>query len=156
MESWGVRVFVMSSLVVLGTILYPQLGRVSTWVPYAEIEKHSEVGRKPLLDDNHVEIEQHLEMGHRKRLVDDTQVEITDQHLDKGRKLLAAGQLAEALSHYHSAVERDPENYLTYYKRAAVFLAMGKFKSALPDLTRAVQLKPDFLAVSSHQLHLKD
>lgn len=70
----------------------------------------------------------------------------TEQHLEMGRKLLAAGQLAEALSHYHSAVEGDSKNYLTYYHRAAVFLAMGKSKSALPDLTRAIQLKPDFLA----------
>ncbi|XP_061524636.1 dnaJ homolog subfamily C member 3b isoform X3 [Phycodurus eques] len=69
-----------------------------------------------------------------------------EHHLEMGRKLLAAGQLAEALSHYHSAVEVDSKNYLTYYKRAAVFLAMGKSRSALPDLTRAVQLKPDFLA----------
>lgn len=45
--------------------------------------------------------------------------------------------------------EGDSKNYLTYYKRAAVFLAMGKSKSALPDLTRAIQLKPDFLAVST-------
>lgn len=74
-----------------------------------------------------------------------TQAEI-EQHLEMGRKLLAAGQLAEALSHYHSAVEGDSKNYLTYYKRAAVFLAMGKSKSALPDLSRAIQLKPDFLA----------
>ncbi|XP_062239685.1 dnaJ homolog subfamily C member 3b [Platichthys flesus] len=74
-----------------------------------------------------------------------TQVEI-EHHLEMGRKLLAAGQLAEALSHYHSAVEGDSKNYLTYYKRAAVFLALGKSKSALPDLTRAIQLKPDFLA----------
>uniref|UniRef100_A0A8C6UHK2 DnaJ (Hsp40) homolog, subfamily C, member 3b n=1 Tax=Neogobius melanostomus TaxID=47308 RepID=A0A8C6UHK2_9GOBI len=57
-----------------------------------------------------------------------------EHHLEMGRKLLAAGQLAEALSHYHSAVEGDSKNYLTYYKRAAVFLAMGKSKS------------PDFLA----------
>ncbi|XP_026209025.1 dnaJ homolog subfamily C member 3b [Anabas testudineus] len=74
-----------------------------------------------------------------------THVEI-EHHLEMGRKLLAAGQLAEALSHYHSAVEGDPDDYLSYYKRAAVFLAMGKSKSALPDLTRAIQLKPDFLA----------
>ncbi|XP_051982791.1 dnaJ homolog subfamily C member 3-like [Xyrauchen texanus] len=69
-----------------------------------------------------------------------------EHHLEMGRKLLAAGQLAEALSHYHSAVEGDSKNYLTYYKRAAVFLAMGKSKSALPDLTQAINLKPDFLA----------
>ncbi|TRY57605.1 hypothetical protein DNTS_032187 [Danionella cerebrum] len=74
-----------------------------------------------------------------------TPVEI-EHHLEMGRKLLAAGQLAEALSHYHSAVEGDSKNYLTYYKRAAVFLAMGKSKSALPDLTQAIHLKPDFLA----------
>lgn len=48
----------------------------------------------------------------------------------------------------HPHAEGDSKNYLTYYKRAAVFLAMGKSKSALPDLTRAIQLKPDFLAVS--------
>uniref|UniRef100_A0A8C7CZM7 DnaJ (Hsp40) homolog, subfamily C, member 3b n=1 Tax=Oncorhynchus kisutch TaxID=8019 RepID=A0A8C7CZM7_ONCKI len=82
-----------------------------------------------------------------------THVEI-EQHLEMGRKLLAAGQLAEALSHYHYAVEGDSKNYLTYYKRAAVFLAMGKSKSALPDLTRAIQLKPDFLAVSGHRKNL--
>uniref|UniRef100_A0A3P8PAG3 DnaJ homolog subfamily C member 3 n=1 Tax=Astatotilapia calliptera TaxID=8154 RepID=A0A3P8PAG3_ASTCA len=75
----------------------------------------------------------------------ETQAEI-EHHLEMGRKLLAAGQLAEALSHYHSAVEGDSKNYLTFYKRAAVFLAMGKSKSALPDLTKAIQLKPDFLA----------
>ncbi|XP_040271216.1 dnaJ homolog subfamily C member 3-like [Bufo bufo] len=69
-----------------------------------------------------------------------------ESHLEMGRKLLAAGQLAEALSHYHSAVDGDPKNYLTYYKRATVYLAMGKFKSALPDLSRAIELKPDFLA----------
>ncbi|XP_078525782.1 dnaJ homolog subfamily C member 3-like [Lissotriton helveticus] len=69
-----------------------------------------------------------------------------ESHLEMGRKLLAAGQLAEALSHYHSAVEGDSKNYLTYYKRAAVYLAMGKFKAALPDLSRAIELKPDFLA----------
>lgn len=34
-----------------------------------------------------------------------TPVEI-EHHLEMGRKLLAAGQLAEALSHYHSAVGR--------------------------------------------------
>uniref|UniRef100_A0A8C5GGC6 DnaJ homolog subfamily C member 3 n=1 Tax=Gouania willdenowi TaxID=441366 RepID=A0A8C5GGC6_GOUWI len=69
-----------------------------------------------------------------------------EHHLEMGRKLLAAGQLAEALSHYHSAVDGDSKNYLTFYKRAAVFLAMGRSKSALPDLSRAIQLKPDFLA----------
>lgn len=68
-----------------------------------------------------------------------------DHHLEMGKKLLAAGQLTEALSHYHSAVDLDPKNYLTFFKRAAVFLALGRSKSALPDLDKVIELRPDFL-----------
>ncbi|GFO28329.1 Dnaj homolog subfamily c member 3-like [Plakobranchus ocellatus] len=69
-----------------------------------------------------------------------------EQHLEMGKKLLAAGQLADALSHYHAAVDGDPDNYLTYYRRATVYLALGKSRSALPDLDKVVKLKPDFTA----------
>uniref|UniRef100_A0A3P8P2I0 DnaJ (Hsp40) homolog, subfamily C, member 3a n=1 Tax=Astatotilapia calliptera TaxID=8154 RepID=A0A3P8P2I0_ASTCA len=67
-----------------------------------------------------------------------------DNHMEMGKKLLAAGQLADALSHFHAAVDIDPQNYMAYYRRATVFLAMGKSKSALPDLSRVIELKPDF------------
>uniref|UniRef100_A0A8C6LUD9 DnaJ homolog subfamily C member 3 n=1 Tax=Nothobranchius furzeri TaxID=105023 RepID=A0A8C6LUD9_NOTFU len=67
-----------------------------------------------------------------------------DNHMEMGKKLLAAGQLADALSHFHAAVDGDPKNYLAFYRRATVFLAMGKSKSALPDLSRVIELKPDF------------
>lgn len=62
-----------------------------------------------------------------------------------GRDFLARGQLADALSHYHAAVEGDNRNYLTYFKRATVYLALGKAKLAIGDLDRAIDLKPDFL-----------
>ena len=45
-------------------------------------------------------------------------------------------------------IDGDPQNYMSFYRRATVYLAMGKSKSALPDLTKAILLKPDFLAVS--------
>ncbi|XP_075896256.1 dnaJ homolog subfamily C [Nelusetta ayraudi] len=67
-----------------------------------------------------------------------------DNHMEMGKKLLAAGQLADALSHFHAAVDGDPKNYMAYYSRATVFLAMGKSKSALPDLGKVIELKPDF------------
>jgi DnaJ family protein C protein 3 len=41
----------------------------------------------------------------------------------------------------------DPKNYLAYFRRATVYLAMGKSKSALPDLSKVIELKPDFIAV---------
>ena len=110
-----------------------------------------------------------------------------EHHLEMGKKLLAAGQLTEALSHYHSAIGMKnaflyfnnineififlnlnydntfifctlrlncciilkgyPSNYMTYFKRAAVLLALGRSKSALPDLDKTIELRPDFLSV---------
>ena len=46
------------------------------------------------------------------------------------------------------SADGDPDNYLTYFRRATVYLALGKSRSALPDLDKVVKLKPDFTAVS--------
>lgn len=67
-----------------------------------------------------------------------------ERHLEIGREFLARGQLQDALSHYHAAVEGDPRNYLTYFKRGTVYLALGKAKLAISDLDKALELKPDF------------
>lgn len=67
-----------------------------------------------------------------------------ERHLEMGRDFLARGQLADALTHYHAAVEGDNRNYLTFFKRATVYLALGKAKLAIQDLDRALELKPDF------------
>lgn len=45
-------------------------------------------------------------------------------------------------------VEGDPFNYLSYFKRATVYLAIGRAKAALPDLDKVIELKPDFKQVS--------
>ncbi|XP_062982126.1 dnaJ homolog subfamily C member 3 [Elgaria multicarinata webbii] len=67
-----------------------------------------------------------------------------EKQLEMGKKLLAAGQLADALSHFHAAIEGDSDNYLAYYRRATVYLAMGKSKAAIRDLSKVVELKQDF------------
>uniref|UniRef100_A0A915AJB2 J domain-containing protein n=3 Tax=Parascaris univalens TaxID=6257 RepID=A0A915AJB2_PARUN len=69
-----------------------------------------------------------------------------ERHLEMGKQFLSKGQFADALTHYHAAIELDPSNYLTLYRRATVYLAMGKSKSAVPDLDRVIELKPDFTA----------
>ncbi|KAF5271325.1 hypothetical protein FQA39_LY08123 [Lamprigera yunnana] len=85
-----------------------------------------------------------------------TQREINN-HLELGKQFLARGQLADALTHYHAAIEGSPGNYLTYFQRGTVYLALGKAKSALSDMDQVLQLKPDFRAarVSRGNLHLK-
>lgn len=64
--------------------------------------------------------------------------------MELGRDFLARGQLQDALTHYHAAVEGDSRNYLTYFKRGTVYLALGKAKLAISDLDRAIELNPDF------------
>lgn len=51
----------------------------------------------------------------------------------------------------------DPTNYLTYFKRSTVYLALGIAKNALSDLDRALELKPDFTAarISRGNVQLK-
>jgi len=69
-----------------------------------------------------------------------------DKHLEMGRLFLSKGQFQDALSHYHAAVEGDPTNYLTYFKRGTVYFALGKAKSAIADLDRVIELNSDFAA----------
>lgn len=48
----------------------------------------------------------------------------------------------------HSLAEGDSDNYIAYYRRATVYLAMGKSKAAIRDLSKVVELKQDFTSVS--------
>ena len=55
-----------------------------------------------------------------------------EEHLAMGKKLLAAGQLAEALSHYHAAVGKHTVHsvfkyILTCYTVFTLFLRMSIF-----------------------------
>ncbi|ETN62741.1 Tetratricopeptide repeat protein [Anopheles darlingi] len=79
-----------------------------------------------------------------------SQAEI-ERHLEMGRDFLARGQLSDALTHYHAAVEGDPSNYLTYFKRGTVYFALGKAKFAVSDFSRVLELKPDFTAARAQR-----
>ncbi len=75
-----------------------------------------------------------------------SQAEI-DQHLNLGMNLLARGSYSDALTHFHAAVDADPNNYMSYYKRATVYMALSRSKPALADFDKILKLKPDFLKV---------
>jgi len=68
-----------------------------------------------------------------------------DEHLNVGMNLLARGSYSDALTHFHAAVDADPSNYMSYYKRATVYMALSRSKPALADLDKILQLKPDFM-----------
>merc|ERR1711935_653609 len=52
-------------------------------------------------------------------------------------QMLTRGQYSDALSHFHAAVDADPNNYMSYYKRATVFLALSRSRPALAELDEA-------------------
>ena len=61
-----------------------------------------------------------------------------------GMNMLSRGAYSDALSHFHAAVDGDPSNYMSYYKRATVYMALSRSRPALADLDKILTLKPDF------------
>lgn len=53
--------------------------------------------------------------------------------------------------------EGDPKNYLTYFKRGTVFLALGRARFALNDFSKVLEIKPDFTAAKTQRglVHMK-
>uniref|UniRef100_A0A0N4ZLA7 J domain-containing protein n=1 Tax=Parastrongyloides trichosuri TaxID=131310 RepID=A0A0N4ZLA7_PARTI len=69
-----------------------------------------------------------------------------DGFLKQGMAHLAKGQLQEAAQQFQSAIDIDSKNYQAYYRKATVLLAMGRPDSAIEDLTKVIELKPDFVS----------
>jgi len=79
------------------------------------------------------------------------------RHVEMGKKMMAAGQLADALTHFHAAIDIDEKDAMLRYWRATAYLSMGKSKQALADLDQVILLKPDFSSAIMQRgtVHLK-
>ncbi|KAF2704166.1 DnaJ-domain-containing protein [Pleomassaria siparia CBS 279.74] len=62
---------------------------------------------------------------------------------DAGVKL-ATGNAQDALTYFDIAISRDPRNYLTFFKRGAAYLSLGKPVQAQNDFDKVLELKPGF------------
>lgn len=62
---------------------------------------------------------------------------------DAGVKL-ASGNAQEALTYFDVAIQRDPKNYLTFFRRGAAYLSLGKTAQAQNDFDKVLELKPGF------------
>ncbi|KAH0551489.1 hypothetical protein GP486_007294 [Trichoglossum hirsutum] len=58
--------------------------------------------------------------------------------------LLARGNFYDALVYFDVAISRDPQNYLTIFKRGAAYLSLGKTSQATQDFDRVLAIKPGF------------
>ena len=57
---------------------------------------------------------------------------------------LARGETNDALTYYDAAISRDPQNYLTYFKRGATYLSLGRTAQATQDFDKVLTIKPGF------------
>lgn len=64
--------------------------------------------------------------------------------LNSAQLHLARGETGDALVYYDAAVARDPQDYLTYFKRATTFLSLGRTSQAADDFQKCLQLRPGF------------
>ena len=57
---------------------------------------------------------------------------------------LVKGNGQDALTYFDVAITRDPQNYLTIFRRGAAYLQLGKPSQANHDFDRVLALKPGF------------
>lgn len=57
---------------------------------------------------------------------------------------LAQGNAQDALTYFDVAIQKDPSNYLTIFKRGAAYLSIGRNAQATRDFDQVLVLKPGF------------
>ncbi|EIE84321.1 hypothetical protein RO3G_09031 [Rhizopus delemar RA 99-880] len=65
-------------------------------------------------------------------------------YLEEGNQYLSSGKFNDAILSYDTAIQQDPSDYLSYYKRATAYLSLGKTNSAIDDFSKILSLKPGF------------
>ncbi|KAI1007205.1 hypothetical protein K3495_g1015 [Podosphaera aphanis] len=68
---------------------------------------------------------------------------------------LAKGETSNALIYYDVAISRDPQNYLTLFKRGATYLSLGRHAQATSDFDKVLTLKPGFEGALLQRAHIK-
>lgn len=64
--------------------------------------------------------------------------------LTQAQQHLSQGATSDALVYYDAAIARDPNDYLTYFKRATTYLSVGRASQAADDFQRCLDLRPGF------------
>ena len=70
-------------------------------------------------------------------------------------KSQATGSIQDALAYYDIALQRDPSNYLTFFKRGAAYLSTGRAPQALADFDKVLAIKPGFEGALTQRAKLR-
>ena len=67
-----------------------------------------------------------------------------DEIKSKGNAALEAKKYDEAIDYYTQAITLDPLNHILFGNRSAVYIKQEKYKEALDDALKTIQLKNDW------------
>jgi stress-induced-phosphoprotein 1 len=67
---------------------------------------------------------------------------------DEGNAALQNGKFQDAIKCYTEAIALDKNNHVLYSNRSAAYAKAGKYRPALEDAEKTIQLKPDWGKVS--------
>ena len=70
-------------------------------------------------------------------------------------KAQTTGSLQDALAFYDIAIDRDPKNYLTYFRRGAAYLSVGRAPQALADFDKVLTIQPGFEGALTQRAKLR-
>jgi len=76
--------------------------------------------------------------------------ETADQWNARGLEYLATGNLDKAIECYTKAIKAAPRYPYAYINRAWVYNLRGEFAKALPDATKAIDLKPAYYLAGAY------
>jgi stress-induced-phosphoprotein 1 len=62
----------------------------------------------------------------------------------KGNVALQNDKTEEAIEHYSEAIKLDPKNHILFSNRSAAYTKAGKYKEALEDSEKTIELKKDW------------
>ncbi|KAK4556332.1 hypothetical protein LTR86_006476 [Recurvomyces mirabilis] len=68
---------------------------------------------------------------------------------------LAQGNAQDALTYFDLAIQKDPSNYLTIFKRGATYLSLGRNVQASRDFDQVLTLKPGFEGALTQRAKIK-
>lgn len=77
------------------------------------------------------------------------------QLLASANQHLAQGETNNALTYYDVAISRDPNNYLTLFRRGATYLQLGRMEKAISDFDKVLEIKPGFEAALLQRANIK-
>ena len=70
-------------------------------------------------------------------------------------KAQASGSMQDALAYYEIAIDRDPKNYLTFFRRGAAYLSVGRAPQALADFDKVLAIRPGFEGALNQRAKLR-